>query len=152
MVEQGAAPRPHQVAEYRPDTDAWTLLPPSTVGFWDPCWFFTDGRLVIVSQDARAGRTGLARPVGGQLDLTTGRWSSVPQVTPAFLAGAGCPLPRLGVGPEWIGGGGSVLVSLEPAATAHVANCADLAEPQVGAWVGADIVIWGGPDATMGGT
>lgn len=105
MVEQGAAPRPHQVAEYRPDTDAWTLLPPSTVGFWDPCWFFTDGRLVIVSQDARAGRTGLARPVGGQLDLTTGRWSSVPQVTPAFLAGAGCPLPRLGVGPEWIGGG-----------------------------------------------
>lgn len=147
VEEDGPENAPYQLAEYRPETDTWTSLAPTAVGFWDPTWFFVDGRLVNVSQDRPEG-DGARLPPGGQLDLATGQWSAVPQSgVVTGQVGAGCPLPAIGVAGDWIGGGGPVLVSLDPPATTVIGDCADLSEPQVAAWTGTEILVWGGPDA-----
>lgn len=143
----GSDGRPYRVAEYRPETDAWTVLAPSTVGFWDSRFYFLDGKLVNPSQDANVA-TSDALPPGGQLDLRTGRWTGIAQ-TPLtaeelFL---GCPLPAVGPAGDWLIGGGPVLVSLDPPTTSFVADCADLTVPEVAAWTGDELLVWGGPDA-----
>jgi len=144
----GSDGAPYQLAQYRPDTDTWARLPPTAVGFWDPTWFLADGRLVNVRQDAYTAGSDLSLSPGGQLDLATGVWSPVPQTE---LSGQklylGCQLPAVGPAGDWIGGGGPILVSLDPPTTTFVDNCAGLTEPQLAVWTGSEILMWGGPDA-----
>lgn len=144
----GSAGAPYQLAEYRPDTDRWTSLEPAAVGFWDPTWFHVDGRLVNVSQDVHvADHSPPSLPPGGQLDLATGEWSPVPQTArTADEVFEGCQLPVIGVAGDWIGGGGPVLVSLDPPATTFVDMCADLPAPEVAVWADMEILVWGGAD------
>lgn len=69
----------YQVAEYVPagsqQEESWLLLPPSTVGFWDPRWVFHDGVLLNPSQEAVAQHNADWPSPGGQLDLATGDWT-----------------------------------------------------------------------------
>lgn len=55
----------YQVAEYVPagsqQEESWLLLPPSTVGFWDPRWVFHDGVLLNPSQRQWLNTTPIGR-------------------------------------------------------------------------------------------
>ncbi|HEX5018218.1 MAG TPA: hypothetical protein VFX15_11620 [Actinomycetes bacterium] len=141
----------YQVAEYRPDKNggAWRSLPPSTVGFWDPVWFWHDGALINPGQESIArsseNKTTLPPP-GGQYDLSSREWSAIPQYEGGANSVTGaCDLPPIGSIGGWVLGSAPILVSVEPAATRLVPPCGDLAEPDVGVWTGQELLVWGGP-------
>lgn len=136
----------YQMARLDPGSREWEVVGETPVTFGDPNWFVTQGQLV----NPTAPADGLGDAPGGVLDLESGEWRPVAHPAPEDGTRLTCDLPRVGIAGDWIVGGGSVLVSVDPDTTAYAPSCDQVAgTPQVGVWTGQELIVYGATDESF---
>ncbi len=132
-----------RLASFDLATQEWTELPESPVTSWGVTWFAVGS--VVVNPSQQAAAAGQTTDVSGALDLRTGSWSAVPQVSADDL-GRACALPSVGLAGAWLVTEPGALVSLDPAVAIAAPPC-DGQEPTAAVWTGEALIAWGGVDA-----
>lgn len=114
----------------------WSVVSESTTKLgYEQRWWFTGRRMVVPPR--KPGEAAYYEP-------DAARWTSL-----ETSEDHDCNLPVLGVGPEWVGGGGSVLVGAASPQVLDVPACPQLARPDTAVWAGRELLVWGGvsPDS-----
>lgn len=144
ITDDSESPKHYRLARFRPGDKAWIDLGRTPVEFWNPVWYWFQGRLTNPSQNVAMGASGQA--ISGTWDPASNRWEPVAQLPPNAQSDDRCPLPEIGVAGDWLVTYDGILVSVSPSRVLAAPKCDAVAAIHSAVWTGSEILTWGAID------